>query len=333
MQLLSLSVVYADGNHNAFTGIGEFGGEYHLAFRQAQTHSALGGHQARMTSANGENWEFRSSTTFPAPPELPEGTPMDLRDNSFLRCGDELRIYSFVHAPLVNDEYLRPTGTTLRVLRAGQDWSAPKEIFSGAILWKPIFWQGGFWCAGYRRLPGQGTVVELYSSNDGWDWERGPMIASGNETCLVPISGDGLRAYVRTHRGGHYLEIWESHHPYKSWTQKAVIPKIIQAPHLQELDDRLFLLAREVTAVDAVGRPIQPSATRSKVWEAIGHDLHEVLELPSLGDCAYFGTAIAPDGSILASYYSQHEQDAGAPPESRGGNDKAADVFVARLKP
>lgn len=333
MQIMSLSSVYFDGKHNAFTGLGEITGEFHLAFRQAENHSAPGGLQVRLTSTDGEHWKSSTTTSFPPPPDLPAGTAMDLRDNSFLKCEDELRIYSFVHAPLVNDNYLRPTASTLQVLRAGHDWSAPKEIFSGAILWKPIFWQGGFWCAGYRRLPGQGTVVELYSSNDGWDWERGPLIASGNETCLVPVSGDGLRAYVRTHRGGHYLEIWESHHPYKSWTQKAVIPKIIQAPHAQEVDGRLFLLAREVAAADAVGRPVQPSATRSKVWEAIGHELHEVLELPSLGDCGYFGTAICPDGSILASYYSQHEQDTDAAMESRGGNDKPADIFVARLKP
>jgi hypothetical protein len=112
-----------------------------------------------------------------------------------------------------------------------------------------------------------------------------------------------------------------------------VIPKIIQAPHCQEVDGRLFLFAREVAEVDAVGRALQPSATRSKVWEAVGDDLHEVLELPSLGDCAYFGTTLAPDGCILASYYSQHEHDVEVAPELRGGNDKPADVFVARLKP
>jgi len=333
VQILSLSSVCSNGKHNAFTGVGELDGKFHLAFRQAQNHSAPGGRQVRLTSSDGENWAFSATTSFPSPLDLPAGTTMDFRDNSFLKCGDELRIYSFVHAPLVDDNYLRPTASTLQVLRVGQEWSDPKEILSGAILWKPIFWQGGFWCAGYRQLPGQGCVVELYRSEDGWDWSRGAVIAAGNETCLVPMPGDILRAYIRTQGARHYLEIWESAFPYESWTKNAVIQKIIQAPHCQEVGGRLFLFAREVAGADAVGRPIQSSATRSKVWEAIGTDLHEVLELPSLGDCAYFGTALAPDGNILASYYSQHQREADAAPETRGGNDKPADVFVARLKP
>ena len=333
MQMLSLTTAYSDGTHNAFTGIGEIGGVFHLAFRQAETHSAQGGLQVRMTSTDGENWDFRSKTGFPPPAELPPGTSMDLRDNAFLRCGDELRIYSFVHAPLVADEYLMPTGTTLQVLRSGEEWSSPREIFSGTILWKPIFWRDEFWCAGYRRLPGQGLVVELYRSSDGWDWRRGDLIAPGNEACLVPVANDVLRAYIRTQGKGHHLEIWESSFPYKSWSQKAVIPKIIQAPHVQEVDGRLFLLAREVAGVGSTGTPNLPSTTRAKVWEAIGHDLHEVLELPSLGDCAYFGTALGSDGSIVASYYSQHLRDVDAPSDSRGGNNKPADIFVARLKP
>ena len=65
---------------------------------------------------------------------------------------------------------------------------------------------------------------------------------------------------------------------------------------------------------------------RTKIWELKENTLKEALEFPSKGDNSYVGTVVNADGSLLVSYYSQHEC---------GGNDwnniMAADIFVARV--
>lgn len=331
MRLLSLTKVFGNGEHNAFTGLAEFRGAYHLAFRSGETHGSEGGCQIRLTSRDARDWTFCQKTAFPSPPDLPPGTPMDLRDNYFLNLESELRIYSFVLSPLgPNDAYLRPTTSTVQVSSDGVQWSPPREIHSGAVLWKPIFWKGTFWCAGYRRIPGKGLTVELYTSEDGFCWSRRCPIATGNETVLDPQPGGGLRAYVRTQDAPYHLEIWESDSPYEHWRKSATIPKIIQSPHLVQAAGRTYLFGREIPS-DL--RSKQPHLSRSKVWLVEGTRLREVSELPSLGDTSYFGTVVQDDGTILASYYSQHERETTAPLETRGGNDKPADIFLARLQP
>jgi hypothetical protein len=331
VKILSLEKVYGEGEHNAFTGLAHYLDHFHLAFRSGVRHGSEGGCQIRMVSKDGAAWTVGARTTFPSPPELPPGTPMDLRDNYFLNLGTELRIYSFVLAPLgPHDDYLRPPATTVQASKDGHHWTAPREVYLGAILWKPIFWDGIFWCAGYRRIPGKGLWVELYTSTDGFSWERRGPIAVGNETALDPQPSGALRAYIRTHDAPHHLEIWEATPPFEVWRKTGAVPGVIQAPHLVHAGRRTFLLGRSAPPQDGTQRPF---LCRAKVWEVDGTTLHEVLELPSLGDTSYFGAVAQPDGTILASYYSQHERETSAAEETRGGNDKPSDIFLARLQP
>lgn len=333
MQLISLSKIVSNGMHNAFTGLAYFRNRYFLAFRQAEKHGSQGGRQILLSSRDALQWDQQLETSFPTPEDLPPGTPMDFRDNYFLNLGNELRLYSFALTPLGPDEnYLQPVRSTVQTTSDGMNWSAPRTIFQGGLLWKPIFHAGRFWCAGYWRVPNEGYVVDLYQSPDGFSWERGSRIAIGNETMLVPQSDGKLWAYVRTQDLPNHLQIWESDPPlFHSWRQVGVIPKILEAPHVVSVGDCQYLLGREKPESSSC-KP-GPHLCRSKIWRLEGAEAHEVLELPSLGDTSYFGAVVCDDGTILASYYSQHERELDKPESERGGNDKPADIFLARLKP
>jgi hypothetical protein len=75
--------------------------------------------------------------------------------------------------------------------------------------------------------------------------------------------------------------------------------------------------------------PVQSSALRrTKAWKIEGDQAVEVLELPSKGDTSYVGTAMRPDGSLLLSYYSQH-QIIDPDPSVDDPNSKPTDVFIA----
>ncbi len=341
MKLKWLRKIYSDGNHNAFTGLAYFNGRYILAFRNARTHSDAHSRQLIMTSPDGGQWRLLQAQAFPAQPtlELPAGAPVDCRDSYFLNLGHELRLYSFCVTPLLpSGERMTPGSvTTVQITRDGETWTPPRSVCQGAVLWKPIFWQNRFWCSGYRRQASadRSIIVELYQSVDGLTWTRHGVIAGGSESVLTPIAADILRATVRTEKPPYHLEFWESRAPWDNWRKVAEIPRIIQAPHVVNLHDQLYLFARETPDYGPPAHPAQPripARRRTKIWRIQGASLQEVLELPSLGDTAYVGTAVRPDGLLLASYYSQHEREKDAPPDMRGGNDKPADVFLAGIE-
>jgi len=334
MQLLSLTKIVSDGAHNAFTGLAYFRNRYFLAFRQGEKHGSHDGNQILLSSVDALEWNRQMETSFPTPEDLPPETPMDFRDCFFLNLGNELRLHSFARTPLGPDEtYLQPTRSTVQTTSDGMNWSAPRTILQGGLLWKPIIHEGRFFCAGYRRIPEEGIVVDLYQSPDGFVWERGSRIAPGNETILVPQSDGGLWAYVRTQDSLQHLQIWEAAAPgFTSWRLAGVIPKIIQAPQLVSVGRSRYLFGREIPE-HPEGAKSSPHLSRSKIWRLEGNQAHEVLELPSLGDTSYFGTVVCDDGTILASYYSQHERESNKPESERGGNDKPTDIFLARLRP
>lgn len=340
MKLKSLRKIVADGRHNAFTGLTYFNGQFILAFRSGPRHGRHGefphepgGCQVRMTSADGESWQEQARTDFPPPPELPAATKMDYRDSYFVQARGAVYLYSFVSAPYDphTETFLCPIATTVQISTDGNRWSDPQRVFEGAVLWKPVFWQDRFWCAGYRRDTAVGRAVEIYQSEDGIRWQRGAVIAPGNECALLPLADGTLRAVVRTNDRGANTELWDSRPPYSQWHRSAVLPCTIQAPHLCQINGRTLLLGREVPALgeDGCAKPI--SCHRTKIWQLNGTTVVELLELPSLGDTAYTGTALRKDGMLLVSYYSQHERELGLPMESRGGNDKPNDVFVALI--
>jgi hypothetical protein len=93
------------------------------------------------------------------------------------------------------------------------------------------------------------------------------------------------------------------------------------------IDGKCYLFGREIYS--SIETPVQSSALRrTKAWKIEGDQAVEVLELPSKGDTSYVGTAMRPDGSLLLSYYSQHEI-IDPNPAVDDPNSKPTDVFIA----
>ena len=349
MKLESLSKVFSDGNHNAFTGLAFFAGQYFLAFRNATHHGSSPekgssyGRQMILTSPDAVHWTLAEETRFAAPPGLAPDTPMDARDNSFLVANGQLYLFSFVVSPLGPDgEFLSLPFSTMQTTKDGKTWSDPRIIFRGAVLWKPIFHKGAFWCAGYARIAKENRArnetrdkseVHLFHSHDAETWTRGARIGPANEAVLLPREGDTLDALVRTGAGPGHLQIYSSRFPWENWEHKATIPKIIQGQHVLNVAGRNLLIAREVPTEPDGASPAPPALRRTKIWELRDGQAAECLELPSLGDNSYAGTVVRPDGKLLVSYYSQHEREKEVPELLRGGNDKPADIFVACINP
>jgi len=329
MKIQSIKKIATDGRHNAFTGLAFFKGRYFLAFRNGAQHAGGSkGTQLLLGSTDGENWELLHNKSFFE--RWNAGEQMDYRDSYFLNLGHELRLYSF-STPFDAKGELDPrkSKSIVQITRDGTTWGEPIFAYEGAVLWKPIFHDSQFWCAGYRRLPHPGPLVtELYHSPDGITWKFYAPITEGNEAALLPTAL-GLRCFVRTNKAPHHMEIWESQGDFTVWEKVAVIPKGIQGPQLQLIDGKCYLFGREIHS--SIEMPVQSSALRrTKAWKIEGDQAVEVLEFPSKGDTSYVGTAMRPDGSLLASYYSQHEI-IDPNPSVDDPNSKPTDVFIASI--
>jgi hypothetical protein len=327
MKIQSIKKIVTDGRHNAFTGLAFFKGKYFLAFRNGAHHAGGSkGTQILLGSNDGEDWELLQNRAFFEHGNT--GDQMDYRDSYFLNLGHELRLYSF-STPFDAQGELDPrkSKSIVQITRDGPTWDEPIVVCEGAVLWKPIFHDSQFWCAGYRRLPHPGPLVtELYHSPDGITWKLHAPITEGNEAALLPTPL-GLRCFVRTNKAPHHMEIWESQGDFTVWEKVATLPKSIQAPQLLLIDGKCYLFGREIYS--SIETPVQSSALRrTKAWKIEGDQAVEVLELPSKGDTSYVGTAMRPDGSLLLSYYSQHEI-IDPNPAVDDPNSKPTDVFIA----
>ena len=171
MKIQSIKKIATDGRHNAFTGLTFFKGKYFLAFRNGAHHAGGSkGTQILLGSNDGEDWELLQNRAFFVHGNT--GDQMDYRDSYFLNLGHELRLYSF-STPFDAQGELDPrkSKSIVQITRDGTTWDEPIVVCEGAVLWKPIFHDSQFWCAGYRRLPHPGPLVtELYHSPDGITW-------------------------------------------------------------------------------------------------------------------------------------------------------------------
>jgi len=324
MNIQWIEKIASDGKHNAFTTMTYFKGRYFIAFRRGGKHADDQGTQVVMISDNGRQWNILHEKRELI--KVEPGQATDYRDSAFLTLEDELRIYSFsMPFDLSGERLTRALQSTVQISRDGLAWSEPEVISHGIVQWKPIFWKGEFWCAGYHKEPHPNpSVVELYHSVDGLAWVSKGRIAVGNETALVP-TGEGFRAFVRTKLAPGHMEIWECGLDLSSWKRMAVIPKTIQAPQVQFIEGTCYLIGRDLEP-----EPRNSALRRTKIWKIEGTEAVEVLELPSCGDTSYAGTALTPDGSLLVSYYSQHEINDPNPSEDNPIS-KPADLFVASI--
>jgi len=311
----------ADGMHNAFTGLAYFKDKYYLAYRKAKGHVTDEAFQVIMTSDNGKNWKIEHKKCLEHYGNA--AATVDYRDSFFLPLDDKLLLYSFV-TPVENGSRGNSYSLAQIITADSTEWPEPELIQKDCIIWKPVKSGEDFYAAGYV-----GRCSFLYKSQDGMNWKKKSYISPGSETCLYAPDKEKLVAFVRTEREPYHLEIYESAKPFDNWSKINEIPVIIQCPHVLQMNDKVYILGRERPDYMATADKEKPSfsAHRTKIWEYENNSLKEVLELPSMGDNSYPGTAVMPDGSLLISYYSQHETGEG----KEWKQEMPSDIFIAKI--
>ncbi len=297
--------VFDDGNHNAFTDLCNFKGDYYLTFR-----SCPDGHGVNstsriiiMSSKEGESW--KESCSFKV-------NDRDTRDPHFLSFRDHLFVYTGCWQepkpdgqPDLNDQLGFAVHTS-----DGRIWKGPTllEGTYGHYIWRAAKFHGkAYLCArrkkkfapSFRRGESPEEVQATYlESNNGLVWSFGGYFAKtmGNETAFLFEEDGSMLALVRG-RGDFPARICRSNPPYTEWTRKE-LEQNVGGPLLVRWGNEYLVGGRNTT---------EPGNPKTTLYWLVGEHLEEALELPSAGDNSYPGFVSLGKDSALISYYSAHE--------------------------
>ena len=319
VEVLGVRRAFHNGEHNAFTDLCKFGGQYYLTFR-----SCPDGHMVFPTSSilvlasdDGQNWSPVHRFSVPR---------RDMRDPHFLLFGDKLFVYTGTWycgaaAPKSRDlnEHLGYAAWT----RDGQQWEGPAMLEGtyGHYVWRAAAHGGKAYLCGRRKHhfehsdePEPMNVESaLLESSDGLVFSKVGLFQerAGDETAFL-FEPDGSILAVARGGGRTNAELCRAAAPYHEW-QRSDLGRQIGGP----------LVARWQGHTLVGGRRSIGEARTALYWLADGA-LHEFAVLPSGGDNSYPGFVPLEGNRALISYYSSHERDAAGRPITA--------IYLAELK-
>lgn len=316
---LSVTKVFDDGDHAAVTSLARFRGRWYLAFRHAHRHQPWPpGDVVVLASRDLARWE----------PCARVSTGLDDRDPKLVPDGERLWLFFGAHREERDAEDRRVPGVP-RLTWSFASWTEDGRAFAPPVriseaswwLWSPARFDDGFWCAAYGRdeaTAGPGHELVLFRSADGLAWERGDALlpaGAANEACLLRRPDGSTWCIARG--AGDETHVLAAHAPGGPWARRT-LPHWAHAPAALDVDGRVLLAGRDRVDGGYVTR----------LWELGPEGSRHLLDLESGGDTSYCGLARDDDGSVLVSYYSQHEFL--HRPGFRVGERPAA-VYLARL--
>lgn len=293
-ELVSVSKIWDQGPHNAFTDLIRFHDKWYCTFREAEDHVGGDGRARVLVSDDGDHWKSAALVSEEGidlrDPKLsitPDGRLMMVQGGSVYRGGKKL----LGRQPRVSFS------------RDGADWTPPERVLAeGHWLWRVTWHDGRAYGASYTAPAGEEKTAErelvLYVSDDGRHYEKlADLDVPGrpNETTVRFLAnGDGV-ALVRRELGDQQGWIGTSRPPYREWKwtpcgQRLGGPNFIQVPN------------GELWA----GSRSYPGGSKTVLARLSPTSYEPVLTLPSGGDNSYPGL-VWHDGLLWLSYYSSHE--------------------------
>jgi hypothetical protein len=322
MKIMTVKKIVSDGNHNAFTGLGYLNGRYYLGFRSASNHITPESRQVILESRDGMDWrEFR---TWSLPTE--GSISFDIRDTFIFPDANQLLVSTLVSR--VQDD-VRSSFTWLHAIGEDRTVTSIGQMASNHALWKPMVFNGTYYCAAYDYTWDGTYQVTFFRSGDRKNWHGLSRIGPGSEAVLLPLNDEEMLCFVRTEQSPYPMNLYRCKAPYYGpWEKVGTDTRILQGQEYISWNGENFLLARERPDYIKTADHKKPSFASHRLnMYRLKKDftLEKVLEFPSGGDCGYPGCVVEDGGTLLVSYYSRHEQK--NPNEFEG----PADIYVARV--
>ncbi len=309
--------IYSDGWHNAFTDFQQFKGRYYVCFRNGLSHVSPEGKAVVIASDDLAGWSRAG---------VPVNTPGDDRDPHMVATEDRLFVYAgSVTRPdpgLTGNDVVRVIRTHGVYTQDGETWSDPVKVYrDGFWLWGVGRGNDRFYGLAYGNVSTEGSrkppELHLVQSTDGLDWELVSVVTKNGSEATFRITANGsMRVAIR---GGdeNRFTLATARPPYTDWSLQD-FGEVIPSPFLVEVGGAEYVIGRQ--HVRGPGGPDDPGDPavrdhivdrRTSIWRVESGGIVHVLDLPSGGDTSYAGVVQQEDGSLLISYYSQHEVEIG----------------------
>jgi hypothetical protein len=308
VEVSNIRRAFHNGEHNAFTDLCRFKGNYYLTFR-----SCPDGHMVHPTasvivlsSPDTKTWKQVHRFSVPL---------RDTRDPHFLIFKDRLFIYTGTwysgETTLKREDYNMNQHLGYAAWSDdGAGWNGPVllEGTFGHYVWRAATFGGRAYLCGRRnrefdmKARGEGAIVEaaMLESDDGLIWRQRALFLEqrGDETAFQFEPDGAIVAIAR--RGRENAALLRSRPPYVHWERKE-LDRYVGGPLLVKWCSHYLVGGRRFT---------KDNLPKTSLCWLVNDTLQEFAELPSAGDNSYPGFVETGPGRALISWYSSHEKDA-----------------------
>lgn len=290
MYVKNIRRITNDSCHNAFTGACYFKGSLYVTYRQGSAHVDPTG-KIIVLRSDDEGKHFEVVATF--------RKSADARDPHLYSDGNKLFVVWF--------EAGEQKTSFAAYTYDGRNWSTWQKMegTDHFIMWRPQFYNGKYFCAGYGEFEWRKTsTVAWFESDDGINWKKIYDIHKGKEMpteCFLDFKTDNtaimlMRCDDKTRKP--YLCI--SKPPYRKWNKTRLDVQLL-GPCLWVVNDQIWISGRWF---------LHPDITHVGVFKIIRNKPELRLVLPSGPgyDLSYMGVAKDPENPVRFwfSYYSGH---------------------------
>ncbi len=293
-ELVSVSKIWDEGRHNAFTDLIRFQDRWICTFREGDAHVGGDGKVRLIESADGETWKSSA---------LLAESGIDLRDPKLSITPDGRLMVVVGGSVYGGTKKLQGRRPRVAFSKDGREWTPMRRaVEEGEWLWRATWHNGTAYGVSYNLMPDKldaERFIKLYSSRDGLDWKLAASLDvpdQPNETTVRFLKDDTAIALVRRESGDRVGWIGTSKPPFADWE---FVPTKVRTggPNFIELPDGSLV---------AGSRDHASAAPKMSLFRMTAQSLEAVLTLPSGGDCSYPGM-VWHDGLLWVSYYSSHE--------------------------
>lgn len=290
-RLVDVRMIWNKAEHNAFTDLIRFKGQWFCVFREGKGHVSAAGKLRVITSPDGMEWVSAA---------LIEKAGVDLRDAKItVTPGGELMLSGAAAFP--QPATFKHQSMTW-FSSDGRNWSEAHDVGDKDVwLWRTTWHGDRAFGVGYGTNKKQG-ILRLYESRDGKSFDTlVPQLLEDsypNETSIIFRRNGDAHCLLRRDGKEKSALLGIASPPYRDWTWKDLGVRG-GGPHMIEIPD-----GRTVAAV----RLYDGGARTSLCWlDPEAGTLVEFLKLPSGGDTSYAGLVWHED-ELWISYYSSHER-------------------------
>ena len=285
--------IWDEGQHNAFTNLIRFNGEWFCVFREGEGHVCPTGALRVIVSQDGNEWESAALIT---------SDIADLRDAQIVITPEGQLMLS--GAAAMHDRTEVSHQTMAYFSDDGRTWTEGVPIADPNFwLWRVTWHNDVCYGIGYSTLREGERSIRLYKSTDGREFEAlVPTLRSGeysNESSIIFLEDDTALCLLRRDSPPHLRTglLGSAEPPYTQWEWQDLGARI-GGPCMIQMPDGRF-----VSAVRLYDQRVRTSIC---MIDPEYGTLTEVLTLPSGGDTSYPGL-VWHNGLLWVSYYSSHE--------------------------